>query len=60
MRIFLAKASLAIQDEFKEPADHLAIYLAVMERLVTEQAQTTDASAAARDQASFLDDALLE
>lgn len=59
MRAFLANASLAIQDEFKEPADHLAIYLAVMERLVTQQAHTADISAAARDQASFLTDALL-
>lgn len=59
MRTFLTDASLAIQDEFREPADHLAIYLAVMERLVTQQAHTADVSAAARDQASFLDDALL-
>ena len=59
MRTFLANASLIIQNEFKEPPDHLAIYLAVMERLVTEQVHTTDVSAAAHDQASFLDDALL-
>lgn len=59
MRTFLAGASLAIQDDFKEPADHLAIYLAVMARLAGQHAHTADIAAAARDQAAFLRDALL-
>ncbi|MCK8462900.1 molecular chaperone TorD [Aliiroseovarius sp. S1339] len=59
MQSFLAGASLAVQDEFKEPADHLAVYLAVMARITEEQAQATDIVAAARDQLAFLEDALL-
>lgn len=59
MKSFLANASLAIQDEFREPADHLAVYLAVMAHLIEEQAQAGDIDAAARDQLAFLQDALL-
>ncbi len=59
MQSFLADASLAVQDEFKEPADHLAVYLAVMARLTEKQAQAADIGAAARDQLAFLQDALL-
>ncbi|MFA7428558.1 MAG: molecular chaperone TorD [Rhodospirillaceae bacterium] len=59
MRAFLAGASLAIQDDFKEPADHLALYLAVMARLIEDNARTADSAAAARDQAAFLEDAVL-
>lgn len=59
MKSFLAGASLAVQDEFKEPADHLAVYLAVMARLTQEQAHAADIGAAARDQLAFLQDALL-
>lgn len=59
MQSFLDGASLAIEEEFKEPADHLAIYLAVMARLAEEQARVTDIAAAARDQLAFLQDALL-
>ncbi|MCB1993700.1 MAG: molecular chaperone TorD, partial [Geminicoccaceae bacterium] len=33
MRAFLARASLAIRDDFKEPADHLAVHLALMARI---------------------------
>ncbi len=59
MSSFLANASLAIADEFKEPADHLAIYLTVMTRLIQQHAQTSEPAAAARDQEAFLHDALL-
>jgi len=59
MQGFLAGASLAVQDEFREPADHLAVYLAVMARLTEEQAQAADIGAAAGDQLAFLQDALL-
>lgn len=59
MRAFLAGASLAVREDFREPADHLAIYLAVMARLVEENTRPIDMAAAARDQAAFLSDALL-
>ncbi len=59
MQEFLAGASLAVQDEFREPADHLAVYLAVMARLAEDQGQAADIGAAARDQIAFLQDALL-
>lgn len=59
MRAFLASASLTIQEDFKEPADHLAIYLAVMARLIADNACTEDIAATAKDQATFLHDALL-
>lgn len=59
MQNFLADASLAVQDEFREPADHLAVYLAVMARLAEEQAQVADIGTAAHDQLAFLQDALL-
>lgn len=59
MRAFLARASLAIQDDFKEPADHLAVHLALMARIALEQAGAADVADAARDQAAFLRDALL-
>lgn len=59
MQSFLAGASLAVRDEFKEPADHLAIYLAVMARLIEEHENAVNIDAAARDQSAFLRDALL-
>ncbi|TNF20659.1 MAG: molecular chaperone TorD [Rhodobacteraceae bacterium] len=59
MQAFLARASLAVQEEFREPADHLAVHLAVMARLAQDQAQAADIAGAARDQLAFLDEALL-
>jgi TorA-specific chaperone len=61
MRAFLAQSSLALQDEFKEPADHLAIYLAVMVKLI-EQAGTSamPVTVQALDQAAFLKDGLMD
>jgi TorA-specific chaperone len=59
MHAYLAKSSLAIQAEFKEPADHLAVYLAVMAHVIEQHAHTADIAAAARDQVTFLHDALL-
>lgn len=59
MRAFLATASLAVRDEFKEPADHLAIYLSLMARLSEQDASTADRPGAARSQADFLQQALL-
>lgn len=56
MRHFLAESSLALQEEFKEPADHLAIYLAVMVKVIEQQSASPEL---ASDQAAFLRDALL-
>lgn len=59
MRTFLATASLAVRDEFKEPADHLAIYLSLMARLAEQDASADDRPLAMRGQADFLQQALL-
>ncbi len=61
MRSFLEQSSLALQEEFKEPADHLAIYLAVMGKLI-EQTGRGDmpAEIQALDQAAFLRDGLMD
>ncbi len=59
MRAFLANASLAVEDEFKEPADHIAIYLAVMAQLIEQHSNASDTATAAYDQEAFLQDALL-
>lgn len=61
MRSFLEQSSLVLHEDFKEPADHLAIYLAVMVKLI-EQAQTDAmrASIQALDQAAFLKDGLMD
>lgn len=60
MRSFLAQSSLALQEESKEPADHLAIYLAMMVKLI-EQAGTSGmpTTVQALDQAAFLQDGLM-
>ena len=61
MRSFLAQSSLELQADFKEPADHLAVYLAVIVKLI-EQAQQGDMSMAvqALDQAAFLQEGLMD
>ncbi|MDT3672525.1 MAG: molecular chaperone TorD [Aromatoleum sp.] len=59
MRAFLAGSALAIRDEFKEPADHLAIHLAIVARLAEQHGDADDVGAAASDAAAFLRDALL-
>lgn len=59
MRAFLAASALAIDSRFREPADHLAVYLALMRHLLEQHAQARNVATAATDQASFLHDALL-
>ncbi|HQZ01153.1 MAG TPA: molecular chaperone TorD [Thauera sp.] len=58
MRAFLAESGLAIQAEFREPADHLAVYLALMAKLAEQDAEqgvdSTEFAAAALGQLSFL------
>lgn len=53
MRQFLAAAALSIDTRFREPADHLAVYLAFMRHKLEGHAE-------ACDQADFLDGALLD
>lgn len=61
MRSFLAQSSLALQEDFKEPADHLAIYLAVMVKLIEQVGRSDTAEAIqALDQAAFLQEGLLD
>lgn len=59
METFLADSALAIRDSFREPADHVAIHLAVMARMVEQNADTADYAAAAADEVTFLRNALL-
>ncbi len=63
MRNFLAESGLAIQAEFREPADHLAVYLALMAKLAEQDAEqgidSIDFATAAFEQLSFLQAGLL-
>jgi TorA-specific chaperone len=59
MRALLATALLAVRDEFKEPADHLAVHLSLMARFAEQDASVGDCRGAARKQADFLQQALL-
>lgn len=57
MREFLKQQQLQIHSDFKEPADHLAVFLSVFAHwLQTEQ---REAAQAAAEQAQFLEQALL-
>lgn len=57
MRAFLREQQLQIHSDFKEPADHLAVFLAVFAHwLQTERQAPTNAAA---EQARFLEEALL-
>lgn len=58
MRELLTRFSLKLQEDFKEPADHLAIYLAAMAKFL-EQAGGNSPATQAVDQAAFLQDALM-
>lgn len=59
MRDFLAARALAIQADFREPADHLAVPLALMAEMAEKDAAYDDIAAAAAAQASFVRTALL-
>jgi TorA-specific chaperone len=60
MRDFLAAHALAIQADFREPADHLAVPLALIAELAETDAATADVATAAAAQASFIRSAVLE
>ncbi len=59
MRYFLAENRLQITASFKEPADHLAIYLAVISNWTEECVKDGELGNIAREQANFLQQALL-
>ena len=58
MRAFLASHALAVQAQFREPADHIAVPLAYMAHVAEKQAEGRDIPALAREQAEFLRTAL--
>ena len=60
MRDFLAARALAIQADFREPADHLAVPLALMAELAGAASSAEDIPTAAATQADFLRTALLD
>ena len=62
MRAFLAEGGLQVQADFREPADHLAVYLAALAHWSRTMAGLADEAAqaeAASQQAEFLATALL-
>ncbi|MCK6409272.1 MAG: molecular chaperone TorD [Thauera sp.] len=60
MRDFLAARELAIQADFREPADHLAVPLALMAELAGKDAAAGNIAAVATAPASFIRSAVLE
>ncbi len=60
MRDFLTASGLSIQADFREPADHLAVPLALMADLAGKDAAAGDIPAAAAAQAGFIRSAVLE
>ena len=60
MRDFLAASGLSIQADFREPADHLAVPLALMAELAGAASSAEDIPTAAATQADFLRTALLD
>ncbi len=61
MRYFLANNHLALNADFKEPADHLAVYLALMQQWVLTSADgdSADLQNTATEQHAFLQQALM-
>jgi len=60
MREFLASRALAIQPEFREPADHLAVLLSLLAHVAEQQSSGHDMATAARDQAALVRAALID
>ena len=60
MREFLAARSLTLQADFREPADHLAVPLALMADLAEKDLSANNIPPAAAAQANFLRTALLD
>ena len=61
MRSFLGQSGLRVDQDFREPADHLSVYLAVMEKWAAQgdAGPPQQMAALATEQAAFLRDALL-
>lgn len=59
MCAFLKENALKLNPNFKEPADHLAVFLSLLAFWIEQDAQTDDVSSAAQTQARFLQQALL-
>lgn len=59
MREFLSDNQLAVSAEFKEPADHLAIYLALMAHWIRSEQDFTEHSRIDAEQVLFLNNGLL-
>ncbi len=59
MRYFLAQNRLEIETGFNEPADHLAVYLAILSRWTNESLKEKAPNETIREQADFLQQALL-
>lgn len=59
MREFLADNQLSVSAEFKEPADHLAVYLEVMAHWIQSEKEFSDYSRINAEQATFLKNGLL-
>ncbi len=60
MRDFLTASGLSIQADFREPADHLAVPLALMAELAGKDAAAEDIPAAAAAQAGFIHAGLVD
>ncbi|MCB1946388.1 MAG: molecular chaperone TorD family protein, partial [Thauera sp.] len=60
MRDFLDASGLSIQADFREPADHLAVPLALMAELAGAASSVEDIPTAAATQADFLRTAVLD
>lgn len=61
MQHFLQNSGLQVHADFKEPSDHLAVYLAAMAQWIRQDAglDAKDVSQSAADQWTFLNEALL-
>ncbi|MBS9777506.1 MAG: molecular chaperone TorD [Gammaproteobacteria bacterium] len=59
MRYFLSNNHLQISDDFKEPADHVSIYLGLMQQWVSNSIEDNDSDSIATEQSEFLQQALL-
>ncbi|XXQ68245.1 molecular chaperone TorD [Neisseriaceae bacterium B1] len=59
MRDFLKENALRLNPKFKEPADHLSVFLSLMAFWIEQNAESDDALQIAKEQAEFIQAALL-
>lgn len=59
MRAFLVSSQLQLDAQFKEPEDHIAVILGVLARWSRECGRADDVAGCAREQAVYLDAALM-